>query len=199
MPVMYTNRKGQKYFLCQGITKSGKPRYYFSREQKGEPLEQIPEGFEITESVNGIVSLSKVRPKYLLEYEIANVESAIQNHPQGKKYRIDVKSKEIIIYEQVGSDLQEIATMLTTEFGIPELLTNDFTNHMQAEHNTYTQYTPVMKFILRDIEKRLFHAKRMCYLGSIDDWIEIEYDKTIEELTSALIPTLGTDEFYELY
>jgi len=39
MSVTYTNRKGRKYYLYQGVTKSGKPRYYFSREQKGEPLE----------------------------------------------------------------------------------------------------------------------------------------------------------------
>lgn len=56
-----------------------------------------------------------------------------------------------------------------------------------------------MKFILSDMEKRLFRAKRMCYLGSIDDWIDIEYDKTIEELASTFIPTLDTDAFYELY
>jgi hypothetical protein len=198
MPVTYTNRKGRKYFLCQGTTKSGKTRYFFTREQKGEPLERIPDGYEITESVNGVVSLSKVRPKHLLEHEIATVKSAIQNHPQAKKYRIDFKSKEIIIYEQVGPDFQEIATTLATEYGFPGLLTSDFTDDMQAEHNTYTQYTPVMKFILGDMEQRLFNAKRMSYLGSIDDWIEIEYDKTIEELASALIPTLGTDEFYEL-
>jgi hypothetical protein len=199
MPVTYTNRKGRKYFLCQGITKSGKPRYYFSREQKGEPLERVPDGFEITESVNGVMSLSKVRPKYLSEHEIAVVKSAIQNHPEAKKYRIDVKSKEITIYEQVGPDLQEIATMIATEFGFQEMITDDFNRRMEEQHNIYTQYTPIMKFILSDLEKRLFLAKRMCYLGSIDDWIEIEYDKTIEDLATNFIPTLGTDAFYELY
>lgn len=138
MPVIYTNRKGRKYFLCQGITKTGKPRYYFSREQKDEPLERIPEGYEITESVNGVVSLSKVRLKYLLEQEIAIVKSAVKNHPQAKKYRIDVKSKEITIYEQVGPDLQEIATMIATEFGFPDFVSDDFNRRMEEEHNIYT-------------------------------------------------------------
>ena len=39
----------------------------------------------------------------------------------------------------------------------------------------------------------------MCYLGNVDDWIDIEFDKTIEALANQVIPTLGTDEFYELY
>ena len=182
-----------------GGNKDWKPRYYFSREQKGEPLEEVPEGYEITESINGIVSLSKVRPKFLFKQEIEIVKSGIQNHPQAKKYRFDIKSKEITIYEQVGPDLEEIATMLGTEFGFPGVVTKDFTRAKEEEHNIYPQYTPIMKFILNDKENRLFRAERMCLLGGLDDWIDIEYDKTIEELANELIPTLGTDEFYELY
>jgi hypothetical protein len=197
MPLTYTNRKGRKYYLCQGVTKTGKPRYYFSREQKGEPVDEIPDGYEITESVNGVVSLSKVRPKFLSEREIAIVKSALQEHPQAKRYRFDIKSKEITIYEQVGPDMQEIATMLATEFGFP--ITDDFNRRMEEEHNIYTEYTPIMKFILSDMENRLFRARRMCYLGSVDDWIDIENNKTIEDLATTLIPTLGTDEFFELY
>ena len=65
MSVTYINRKGRKYYLCQGVTKTGKPRYFFLREQKSKPIGKIPEGYEIAESVNGIVSLSKVKPKLI--------------------------------------------------------------------------------------------------------------------------------------
>jgi hypothetical protein len=80
MPITYTNRKGFTFSLCKGITKSGKPRYYFAREPKGEPVEQIPEGFTISESVNGIVSLIKIRPMQILPTEVAAVEAALQRH-----------------------------------------------------------------------------------------------------------------------
>ena len=33
----------------------------------------------------------------------------------------------------------------------------------------------------------------------MDDWIDIEYSKSIEELANKLIPTLGTDAFFELF
>jgi hypothetical protein len=39
--VTYTNRKGRTYYLCQGTTKTGKPRYYFAREPKDELLDEI--------------------------------------------------------------------------------------------------------------------------------------------------------------
>lgn len=199
MSVTYVNRKGRKYYLCQGNTKTGRKRYYFSREQKDNPVEAIPEGYEITESVNGIVSLSKARPKLITEQEISVVQSSIERHPEGKRYRLDAKSKELIIYEPVGPDLQELASYLAEGLGFPGVMGDDFNRRLEEEHNIYTQYTPVLKFILSDKEKRLFRAERMCYLGSIDDFIEIAYNKPIGELAKSLIPTLGTDEFFTLF
>lgn len=199
MSITYTNRKGRKYYLCQGVTKTGKPRYFFSREQKNKPIEEIPEGYEITESVNGIVSISKAQPKLLMESEIATIKFAIQAHRKARKYRFDVKSKEVIIYEQVGPDFEELSELIETEYGFSGALTNNLLHQFENERNIYTPYTPVMKFILDDKEKRLFCAQRMCYLGGIDGWIDLMYDKTIEVLSSTLIPTLGTDEFFELY
>lgn len=199
MPVTYINRKGRKYYLCQGVTKTGKPRYYFSREQKDNPVDEIPAGYEIAESVNGIVSLSKARPKLLQDDEVNTVRTAIEKHPEGRKYRVDIKSKEITIYEQVGPDMRDLAVMLSEGLGFPGVIPEDFNERLEKEHDIYTQYTPVMRFTLSDDEQRLFRAERMCYLGSVDDWIDIEYGKTIEELADDVIPALGTDEFYELW
>lgn len=101
MPVTYTNRKGRTYYLCQGVTKTGRPRYYFAREPKGKPVEQIPEGYEIRESVNGVVSLAKARPAQILPEEVSVVEAAVGRHPRSQDYRISVKHDRIEIYELV--------------------------------------------------------------------------------------------------
>jgi hypothetical protein len=71
MPVTYTNRKGRTYYLCQGKTKTGKPRYYFAREPRDGSPGRIPDGYRISESVNGIVSLVKDGPPLILPEEIA--------------------------------------------------------------------------------------------------------------------------------
>ena len=49
MPVSYTNRKGLRYTLYRGQTRTGKPRYYFGREGQGqgEPVTELPPGFTI--------------------------------------------------------------------------------------------------------------------------------------------------------
>ena len=94
MQVTYTNRKGKTYYLCQGLTKKGNPRYYFAREPKDEPVDEIPEGYEIRESVNGVVSLAKERPVQILPEERAAVEAAIGQHPKARNYRADWKSQQ---------------------------------------------------------------------------------------------------------
>lgn len=106
MPITYTNHKGLSFYLCKRVTKTGKPRYYFAREPKGEPVEQIPDGFTITESVNGIVSLAKVRPMLIQPAEVAAVEAAVRRHPKSHNYRVNVRHDRIEVYERVGVDLR---------------------------------------------------------------------------------------------
>ena len=105
MPVSYTNRKGVTYYLCQSLTKTGKPRYYFSREPKEASPEQIPEGCRISESVNGIVSLVIDRPQLIFPEELAVVEKEISRHPKSENYRVDIKKDQIVVYERQGPDV----------------------------------------------------------------------------------------------
>src|SRR3989441_11655883 len=55
MPITYTNAKGKTYYLHQGTTKTGKPKYYFSMENEGHLAEAITVGFEIYENPNAQV------------------------------------------------------------------------------------------------------------------------------------------------
>jgi hypothetical protein len=60
------------------------------------------------------------------------------------------------------------------------------------------QFTPVLRFILEDEETRVYRAERWCYSGSIDGWLFITTGP-VEQLARRMIPTLGTDEFFELF
>lgn len=194
MPVTYTNRKGITYYLCRGVTKTGKPRYYFAREPKGEPVEQIPEGFKISESVNGIVSLARDRPAQIRPEEVAAVEAAVGRHPKSHKYRVNVKRNRIEVYERVGPDAEELASALAQEgLGIPGLA-----DRLRPTMERRVQFTPVLRFILADAERRTFRVERMCYLGSIDDWIDVGPMGPVDRLARQLIPRLGTGQFFEM-
>jgi len=194
MTVTYTNRKGFTYFLNKGVTKTGKLRYYFAREQKDEPVEEIPSGYEIEESVNAIISLVKTRPHLIRPEEAESVKAALERHPKARNYRIAVKDKQIIFYEGVGWNVDKMMELFE---GFP-LLPNA-RERLEGDRDRYTRYTPVMRFILENQETREYRAERWCYSGSIDDWIYAGHSGKIDKLAKKLIPTLGTDDFFELY
>jgi hypothetical protein len=192
--VTYTNRKGITFYLCQGVTKTGKSRYYFAREIKGEPVEQVPDGYTISESVNGVVSLSKTQVSQLHAAEINAVKAAVTRHPKSRRYRVNVRPKRLEVYEAVGPD----AETFSAELGqlIPFL--PGMTSRLAERMDRYTQFSCVVRFTLIDTDQRTFEAERMCYLGSIDDFIQIGYGP-LEPLASDIIATLGTEEFFEWF
>ncbi len=198
MPVSYTNRKGLTYTLYRGQTRTGKPRYYFGRagQGQGEPVTELPPGYTISESVNGVVSLVKERPSPIQPEEVAAIEAAVQQHPQARRYRVAVKHDRIEIYEPVGPDYDALLGELHNMTGLSRPV---IAERLQAVEERHAQYTPVLRFILLDPTRRRFGAQRWCYLGSIDDWLELGQTGSVAQLARALIPTLGTDQFYELW
>src|SRR5260370_9533360 len=112
MPVSYTNRKGLTYTLYRGQTRTGKPRYYFGRagQSQGEPVTELPPGFTISESVNGVVSLVKDRPSPIQPEEVAAIEAVGQQHPDAPRYRAAAKHDRIEIYEQPAPHYDRLPT-----------------------------------------------------------------------------------------
>src|SRR2546425_3042750 len=197
MPVNYTNRKGLTYTLYRGQTRTGKPRYYFGRpdQGQGEPVTELPPGFTISESVNGVVSLVKDRPSLIWPEEVAAIEAAVQQHPEARRYRVAVKHDRIEVYEQVGPDYDA----LFSELHVAGLARPGLAERLRAEEERYARYTPVLRFTLLDPARRQVGAERMCYRGNIDGWLELRRTGPVAELARALIPTLNTDQFYELW
>jgi len=195
MPVTYTNRKGVIYHLCRGTRKTGAAYYYFAREPKGEPVEEIPEGYTINESVNGFVTLARDRPLQIWPEETAAVEAALRRHPKGHNYRVSAKGDQIVIHERVGPDEDE----LVAHFRGLGLLAPGGAERFREGQERRARFTPVLRFTLSDAERRTFRAERWCYLGSIDDWIDIGIPSALKKLVRDLIPRLGTDRFFEWY
>ena len=195
MPVTYTNRKGITYTLCQGVTKTGKPRYAFMRDPEGKRVvEKVPKGWEISESVNGIVSLVRGRVQKLLPGEIAAVEEAVRRHPKARNYRVNVRHDRIEVYEKAGPDLDGLVSGLK-ELGV---LVGGREAKLQKVLDDRAQFAPVLQFILEDEGTRAYRAERWCYSGSIDGWLFVNTGPA-EQLARQMIPTLGTDEFFELF
>jgi hypothetical protein len=99
MAVQYTNRKGKTYWLHEGETKTGKPRYFFSPKSEGNLVEFVPDGYEIYENPKAQVYLIKMQPKLITDAERAVVEKHLKKVASPKSYRMDVKGKVITVFE----------------------------------------------------------------------------------------------------
>ena len=195
MPVTYTNRKDITQTLCRGATKTRKPRYYFAREPKDEVVEAIPEGWEIRESVNGVVSLVKIRRQRILPEETRVVAQALRRHPKERNYRDDTRTDQIVVYELVGPDVDELLRGLS-DF-IKPFDRAATIEHWRAEQERCGRFAPIMRFILEDDDTRLFGVERMMYLDDKGRWWHLA-EGQIDELARRYIPKLGTDGFFEL-
>ncbi len=98
MPIKYDNRKGQTYYLYQGITEAGKPKYFFSMNKEGHLVETMPDSYEIYENPNAQVFLRKVQPKIISDEERTIVEDGIKRFSSLQDYQIDIKKEIITVY-----------------------------------------------------------------------------------------------------
>jgi hypothetical protein len=191
MVVEYVNRKSQKYYLHQGATKTGKPKYFFSMKSEGTLVKTIPDGFEIYENPNAQVFLQKVQPKIITDEEIAIVEQGMKKFSSLKYYRIDVKKN--IIYVYTTNQDEEKLTEVFSKFKFAK--DTDIENAI----NRSISYTAMLKFTLFSENIRAFSAQRFCFLGSIDDWIDIGFPDTLQNLIEKYVKHLGHNSFYELH
>ncbi|MCT7957156.1 hypothetical protein [Laspinema palackyanum] len=188
MALKYTNRRGQTYFLHQGTTKTGKPKYYFSLKPKGNLINVIPDGYEIYENPNSQVYLRKIKPKLFSDRELETVEQGIKQYSKVKNFIIDVKDKSIIIYLP-DQDVDNLSDILS-ELGGRDISSR----HIE----TLLTYGPMMRFLRRKDSKK-FWVQRWCFRGSVDDWIDLAAGEDLESLVKKYAPHLGQESFYELY
>lgn len=209
----YENRNRKAYYLYEGKTKTGKPRYFLSTKassDKGVLVDKVPEGYEIYEQPeNAQVFLRKKRLRLITELEERFARKHLDEiHPAGH-YIIDCKDEYLTIYESARSSMPEFEEDMN---GFA--LENQFSHMLkmlQSEMNVAASfgaapcknpygghYTAVLRFCLSDREARTFTTERYCFLGGVDDWMYIDGPDRFQNLITKYIKYLGTEQFYEL-
>ena len=192
MPITYTNAKDKTYYLHQGTTKTGKPKYYFSTQPEGTWAEAIPAGFEIYENPNAQVFLRRIPPKIITDEERQVVEDGMRKYAEVQDYKIDVKGNAIVVYT-ADQDIETLADVFKEMYPGPAAHTQLRTLLRQGIH-----YSPMLQFLLEDEPRRLFTAQRYCFRGAIDDWIDIGYGP-LTTLVKRYVKHLGKESYFELF
>lgn len=188
MAIQHTSRTGKTYSLLAGVTKTGKPKYFFSTKPTGNRVDAIPDGFEIYENVDGQVFLRKIPKQIITPAELSLVEAALQRHGEAWEYRAEAKKDIITVYE-CGTDiagLNEVARMFARR------------PLSDAEKVARARYMAVLRFVLADATTREFVVERFCFRGSVDDWIYVDGPAHLSNQIQKYIKHLGKDSIYEL-
>jgi len=95
--IEYVNRKEHIYFLHEGKTKKGNPRYTFS-QSKEKALAFIPKGYEIYENPNAQVFLRKIQARVIREDEETLVKNVFKVLIDSKYCKLTIIKEVITIY-----------------------------------------------------------------------------------------------------
>lgn len=200
MSVQHTNRQGDLYHLHQGQTKTGKPKYWFSRKAPTQPVAAVPNGYEIYEAPDSAqVYLRKQQPTRILPQElqqVQQVQAAIRQLAQISHFRVEIEGDGLVVWlsdlagDEGDAELDHLAALV---LGSP-LDRQRFRDSILSRR----PYCRMLKFKLLDADRRLFAAERWCFRGSIDDWIHLSVPRSLYDLVQTYVPHLGRQSFYEL-
>jgi len=190
MPVTHVNRKGKTYYLHEGVTKTGKPKYHFSLKGDGRLVAGVPEGYEVYENANAQVFLRRIRPKLIADRELKCVKRELKRHRHLRHALCDVKGKVLTVFEP-NQDVEELVGLLT-------MLSPVSREWAEQRAVRMLHYTPMLRFALIDADARVFEAERFCFLGGIDDWVPIGDAGDLDSLAKQFIRHVGRESFYEL-
>jgi hypothetical protein len=136
-------------------------------QSEGTLAKAIPTGYEIYENPNAQVFLRRIPPKIILDEERHVVVEGMRTYATVKDYKIDIKGNAILIYTAV-QEIDALADLFKDLYPDPTANVELMATLRKAVH-----YSPMLVFQLVDATRRTFQTQRYCFLGSVDDWIEI--------------------------
>jgi hypothetical protein len=192
MSITHKNCRGQIYYLHEGKTKTGKPKYFVSMKSEGNLPETIPAGFEIYERPGGLVSVRKIPQTPILPHELKYVQDKVAP----------------LVDQESEKEYAELYSMLGGAFLSPDKrlrLEGRYRSRYEVEirgkeiiiYEVKGYGRPMMKFVLDNEETRVYSVYRWCFRGGIDGWFSLFSSGQLRDLVDQYCPALGTDRFYE--
>lgn len=193
MPVQHTNRKGQTYFLHEGRTPKGSPKYYFSQNSDGNLVKQVPDGFEIYEKPDSAQPfLRRQQTSRVTAAEREFVLMACREVTGSRAVIVDLERDSIIVYfaERNEGNIDRLLGVLGVS---RELLNRPEMSEVLDGH-----YEKLLRFTLVDEQRRLYSAERWCFRGRIDNWIPIGERGPLDQQVRTYARHLGQESYFEL-
>jgi len=185
----YENRMGVTYYLHEGRTKTGKPRYFFAKTVGQGALSAMPKDFEVSEGINGVVSVRRKTAggPSVPDDDVKVVAAAVDRQPHLQGYVVLAVDNAVVIFEPHPrpSELRDFAQ----RFGA-----SPHASSFVAERMKKAQYAPIMKF---EQEGAGYVVLRMTFRGK-GDWSWPLGAGKLRGLAAKFVPSIGTEAFFDL-
>ncbi len=198
MAYQHCNRRGDVYLLQSGKTKSGKPRYYFGRKLTGEPVPEIPTGYEVFESPErGQVYLRRRRPTSIVPVEREIVAEGLRRLSSAEQFIVEVEDDCLVVYLPTKS-VDEVNKLVCLLAG-PDALQVPRYREARDQVVRESLHAKAMRFELLDDDRRLFHVERWCSCSWHDGWMHLAGPASLSDLVEEYAEHLGEESFFELF
>ena len=197
-PLQYENRMGTVYYLQEGTTRTGKPKYYTGRKLTGKPLAALPEGYEFYERPDTAqVVVRTIKSSPITEFERKLTEEIVRRASGLEHCIVDVEDDALIVYapSRNRADADALEKLLfSTIPGLRIPIPNEF----RERHIKSSVYVKMLRFELTDLDTRAYRAERWCFRGSIDGWIMLPGSGPLDKLVEKYAKHLDQESFYDL-
>lgn len=196
MPVSHRNRKGREYFLHEGKTATGKPKYFFSQDDDGNLVDEIPAGYEIFEKPDSAqVYLRKSVASKISEAERQYVQDECRRLADSEGVLVAVEHGALVVYTVSEADIDRTVEMFSKYGGM--LLSSRLESYRHQELRE-GRYDKMLRFTPTAKERTLYRVERWCFRGSIDNWIPIGRSMPLQAALETYAPHLQSESFFEL-
>jgi hypothetical protein len=198
MAYQHRNRRGDVYFLQAAKTRTGKRRYYFGRKLTGEPIEDVPVGYEVYESPqHGQVYLRKELLTCIAPGEREIVEDGISLFSEVSHFIVDIEEDCLVVYAPIMSD--DRLDSLVRRLAGPDALQIERYREARDQFARESKHEKALRFQLCDDEPRLFVAERWGSREAGGGWIYLGGPAALAGLVDDFVERLGKESFRELY
>ena len=189
--ITHRNRRGDTYYLHEGRTKTGKAKYFFSRQSDGTMVSAVPAGFEVYENPNAQVFLRRTVPCLVTSQEVTVVFNAVRQNPSAKYAIVETKGDTITVF-MPGFDVDGLAESMV---GACPPIEHE---RVRSILECHVDYSAMMRFALLDGKQRDYEVERWCFSGGIDGWLPVGSPGPLPKLAEQFCRHLGKESFFEL-
>ena len=182
MPLSYTNRRQQTYYVRAVKAKKGGVRYYLTKDFTAYPpdeiLEAMPAGYEWYEyPEDGKTALRKIVPSTVPPAILAQLRELLPQHSAHPVLHCHLEPAAVTVYEYPYS---------AEDLGVsPDQL------------HRMIYLAPVLRFV--PLPDGRCQVQRICHYPGLDGWITMETSADLAALVAKFAPHIGQESLLEFW